>query len=78
VRHDRREAPRASLISRLRAAAREAGEVEVEHGGGDAVELAALARAIAGREGRTAECAAHPLRPDVLTVRFRRAAGTGP
>lgn len=59
-----------SLMSRLRGAARSAGEVEIEFGGGDPAELVALAERIAAREGRAAECAVPENRPRVLVVRF--------
>ena len=64
-----------SLLSRLRAAAREATETAVEFAGDDPAELVALARHIAAREGCTAECEARPApadRPRLLSVRFAR------
>jgi len=61
-----------SLISRLRAAARQTAEIEIEHGDSDPAELVALIREIAEREGRMAECVPQPHRLGVLTVRFVR------
>jgi hypothetical protein len=61
-----------SLLSRLRAAARQAAEITIEYGGGDAAELSALAQHMAERENCTAECTTLPDRPRVLSVRFVR------
>jgi hypothetical protein len=60
------------LLFRLRAAAREAADVTIEYGGGDPVELVALARQIGERENCTADCTTPPDRPHVLSIRFAR------
>jgi hypothetical protein len=57
-------------MSRLRHAARSAGEATIEFEGDDPAEPVALAERIGAREGRAAECAVHPDRPGVLVVRF--------
>lgn len=60
-----------SLMSRLRHAARSAGEATVEFDRDDPSELVALADRIGAREGRAAECAVPPNRPGILVVRFK-------
>ena len=68
-----------SLLFELRAAARQATEITIEYGGGDPVELVALAEQIGQRENCIVECTAPPDRPHVLSVRFaRRIAITAP
>jgi hypothetical protein len=64
-----------SLLFRLRAAARQATEITIEHGG-DPVELIALARQIGERENCIADCTTPPDRPHVLNVRFARCPST--
>ena len=61
-----------SLLFELRAAARQATEITIEYGGGDPVELVALAEQIGKRENCTVECTTPPDRPLVLSVRFAR------
>ena len=65
-----------SLLFRLRAAARQATEITIDYGGGDPVELIALARQIGERENCTADCTTPPDRPHVLNVRFARRPNT--
>ncbi len=65
-----------SLLFRLRAAARQAADITIEYGGGDPVELIALARQIGERENCTADCTTQPDRPHVLSVRFARCPST--
>jgi hypothetical protein len=61
-----------SLLFELRDAARQAAEVTIEYGGGDPVELVALAEQIGQRENCIVECTTPPDRPHVLSVRFAR------
>jgi len=61
-----------SLLSRLRAAARQATETTIEYAGGDPAEVFALVQHMAKRENCTAECTTFPDRPCVLGVRFVR------
>ena len=65
-----------SLLFRLRDAARQAADITIEYGGGDPVELIALARQIGERENCTADCKTLPDRPQALNVRFARCPST--
>ena len=65
-----------SLLFRLRAAARQAADITIEYGGGDPVELIALAQQIGKRENCTADCTTQPDRPHILSVRFARCPST--
>lgn len=65
-----------SLLFRLRAAARQAADITIEFGGGDPVELIALARQIGERENCTADCTTPPDRPHVFNVHFARCPST--
>jgi len=59
-----------SLLFELRAAARQTTEIIIEYGGGDPVELVALAEQIGLRENCIVDCTTPPDRPHVLSVRF--------
>ena len=67
-----------SLLFRLRAAACQAAEITIEYGGGDPVELVALAQQIGRRENCIAHCTTPPDRPHVLSIRFARCSSTVP
>lgn len=60
------------LMSRLRAAAREADLLSIAYGGGDSSELVALVSQIADRERCTIDYTVVPSSPGVITVHFRR------
>lgn len=65
----------ASVLLRLRMAAREAAEAMVEYGGQDPAELVALAQHIGARENASVECTEDAGSPGVLSIRFSRTVG---
>jgi hypothetical protein len=60
------------LMSRLRAAAREADHLSFTYGGGDSSELVALVSQIAGRERCTIDYTVVRSSTGVITVHFQR------